>query len=94
MATQAIQAMKLQMFFKPFLAQEALQRGRTHLRQILELEMITNQLSDPFCVLVRESQAVTDLQRHSGANFAVIVETNSVLDLKGLRLSNVVEQDS
>ena len=94
MATQAIQAMKLQMFFKPFLAQEPLQRGRTHLRQILELEMITNQLSDPFCVLIGESQAVTDSQRHSRANFAVIVETNSVLDLKGLRLSNVVEQDT
>ena len=70
MATQAIQAMKLQMFFKSFLAQESLQRGWTHLRQILELEMITNQLSDTFYLLIGESQPITDSQRHSRANFA------------------------
>jgi len=94
MTAQAIQPVEFQMFLNPILTQEPLKGRWAHLRQILELEMVADQLSDAVGLPIGEPQTVADLDRDSRANLAVVIETDSVLDLKCLRLTHIMEQNA
>src|SRR5215831_11325899 len=56
--------------------------------------MIADQLSDPITLSAGEPKAITDLDRHSRANLCVIVEANSVFDLKCLGLTDIVQKNA
>src|SRR5262245_42016760 len=56
--------------------------------------MVADQLRDAISLPAGEPKAITDLDCHSRANLGVIVEANSVFDLKCLRLSDVVQKDA
>src|SRR5262249_26653219 len=96
MARQAVQAVEFEVLLKARQANEPLQRRRTHIRDILEAQMISDQGSDLFPIVIRETQSAANLLRHAGAHFDVLVEAHALAGLsrwsESRRLADVVEK--
>ena len=94
MAGGAIEAMHLEVFVKPFLAQELLERGFPHLRQLGKLHVVRYDRHNLIGLVVGHTQAITDGARHFRAHIGVAIEANPIEAFESGRLADIVQQSA
>ncbi len=90
--------MQLEMLREAVKPNEALQRSRLHLRDILKTKVVGNQCNNLGRILIRESEPSANLLRHPRSYFDVLVKPNATVGThwrrEGGGLADVVEQNA